>query len=82
MIYDVTKSESIDWIKVFIHFVCGAILGAFVGLWIWVRTGALESWDLGLALIGGFALVLGIASGVFLDRFWDGLMNFARGDWP
>jgi hypothetical protein len=82
MIYDEIKRESIDWIKVIIHFLCGGILGAFIGLWIWVRTGALESWDLGIALIGGFGLALGIASGVFLDRFWGGLRDFANGDWP
>jgi len=66
----------IDWFKVILHFVCGAVVGALVGLGLWVNDcGDGDSFCGGAFWIGGGAIVVGLLAGVFLDRFWDALKD-------
>ena len=49
-----------DWIKIQVHFVCGAILGVATT---WSSGG---SW----LLVCAAGLMVGLLAAVFLDRFW------------
>ncbi|MGV3530887.1 MAG: hypothetical protein ACO1QR_00850 [Chthoniobacteraceae bacterium] len=64
-----------DWLKFRVHFVCGAILGAFIGLKWWAHSdyASSTSWVPGVLFIGGGAILFGLIAGVASDRgdhFW------------
>jgi uncharacterized membrane protein YoaK (UPF0700 family) len=55
-----------DWEKTWIHFFCGAFLGAFSafawgGDWIWIIVSA---------------IVTGLLAAIFLDRFWEDFLRW------
>jgi hypothetical protein len=62
-----------DWFKFAVHFVCGAILGAVIGLGVWSRPQLnLGNSSLAGALcIGGGALIVGLAAAIATDEFWE-----------
>ncbi|MCD4825001.1 MAG: hypothetical protein K8S55_10350 [Phycisphaerae bacterium] len=74
--------ESIDWFKVIIHFVCGAVVGALAGVLLWLYLLDGESMQIGLMLIGGGAVVFGLLAGIFLERFWEGIKEHSDLFWP
>ncbi len=76
-----------DWLKRAIHFVCGAFVGACLGVLVvgmWWRTGGRQfgSDSMMEALVWGpiaGAVLIGLLSACFLDRFWAAIQD--RG-WP
>ncbi len=67
-----------DWQRFWIHFVCGALLGAGLGFLFWLRTG-----ESGVSLwlsTAGAAIVMAFLGGVFGDSFWERLVKLA-GRW-
>ena len=73
------NDEPYDWERFWIHFVCGALIGAGIGLSYWIR-----HWYVGYSgwvCIGLPALVVALLGGVFGDRFWEGLARFGRSGW-
>jgi len=62
-----------DWFKFGIHFFCGAILGAFIGLRAWGKSGYAfsSSWMPGVCFICGGALIVGLIAGVISNSGWD-----------
>jgi polyferredoxin len=64
-----------NWLKTIIHFVFGLVVGAVVGVFVWMRLhkrGSTEPLSLenDWMLIGGCALVFGLLAVVFTERFW------------
>ncbi len=73
-------SRKRDWLKFWVHFVCGAILGAFLGLKGWAHSdyATSTSWIPSVLFIGGGAILLGLVAGVAADNgdhFWHSLGN-------
>ncbi len=64
---------SIDWLRVVVHGVIGAVLGAGVGLMMW----AFWFHALGPWLMVGMALLCGLLAGILGDRFWDAWLEGA-----
>jgi hypothetical protein len=57
-----------DWERFWLHFICGALAGVFIGGLIWVRY-----WHEGLSgwlIIGGASLLSAVMGGVFGDVWW------------
>ncbi len=67
------KNAGKDWFGFWVHFVFGAIAGAFIGLWVWGRPafGFYESSLAGIICIGGGAILGGLLAGFGRDRFWE-----------
>ena len=76
------NGNRIDWFKVILHCVCGAVLGALVGLGFWAYWSDEHSMRIGVCWIGGGAIVAGLLAGVFLDRFWAALKEHGHWLWP
>ena len=57
-----------DWVKTQVHFACGIILGVLI------------SWSMGGGRleICATGLVVGILAAIFLDRFWESLLEWWR----
>ena len=62
----------IDWVRVIVHFICGAIFGFFIGLAVGMRY---FSFDHILLIILAFSLSMGFIAAVFGDRFWNSLSD-------
>jgi uncharacterized membrane protein YfcA len=64
-----TRKKKADWFKIGVYFVCGAVLGAPLGL------SLLSEWcDSTLAaimIILGSSFIVGLLSALLLDRFWN-----------
>jgi hypothetical protein len=54
-----------DWGKIWIHFICGFVLGAGLGF----------NYSYGWIGIFTIAISVAILAAIFLDRFWDGLTS-------
>jgi hypothetical protein len=70
--------EPYDWERFWLHFVCGAMAGAFIGVLIWMRY-----WHQGLSgwlIIGGASFLSALMGGVFGDIWW-AMMLQALGTW-
>lgn len=70
-----SRRPSADWWFGFgVRFVCGAILGALLGLSLWLALayGSPHGW----LLIAACALAMGLASGLWGDAFWHGLRDW------
>jgi hypothetical protein len=70
-----------DWSGFFVHFVCGAIIGAVLGFGIWVKSPEATSVPTspGFFYIGGSALIIGLIAGFVGDRFWQSFGDWFRG---
>lgn len=73
------KENRVDWVKVVVHLVCGAVLGAFLGLGLWIFWADMHFAAL---FIAGSALIAGCLAGLFLDRFWNWLRDHGHWLWP
>jgi hypothetical protein len=65
-----------DWLRFWIHFVCGALLGGLLGTGSW-----LHHWHSGMSplfWIGGCALAAGLVAGIWGDRFWESFLEDIR----
>jgi hypothetical protein len=62
-----------NWSKFWIHFFCGALLGAFGGCRAWSRSSSAlsTSFTPGIMYIVGGALVLGLIAGAASYTGWD-----------
>jgi hypothetical protein len=69
--------KKIDWLKVILHFICGAFLGALIGFGFWVYWFDEQSIRASLFWLSGGALVIGLLAAIFLDRFWEGLKRYS-----
>lgn len=71
------KNKKIDWAGLWLHALFGAVVGAVMGLWVWLRPrwGLYDSSFAGMVCVGGGALVVGIIAGLVRERFWDDLMR-------
>ena len=58
-----------DWFGFWIHFVCGAILGFFIGLRLWTLID-IESGISGLICVAGNIAFWGLLAGILRDRLW------------
>ena len=68
------EESTYDWERFWIHFVCGALLGAGIGFFFWFR-----NWHSGLSVwvcISFPALVVALLGGIYGDCFWEGFMKF------
>jgi len=64
-----------DWFGFWVHFVCGAIMGFFIGLGLWTRLSLwtlndIESGISGLICVGGNMAFWGFLAGILRDRLW------------
>ena len=66
-----------NWYRFWIHFVFGAILGAFLGVINITNVGSLSNRFIVFILIG-FALINGILAGIYEDNYW---LNIGRRWW-
>jgi CDP-diglyceride synthetase len=68
-----------DWEKTWVHFFCGAVVGAIIGVRLaWSLEHSQYSWAIGATLIVGAALLVGFLAAFFLDRFWDKFLDLFR----
>jgi hypothetical protein len=70
------SNHDYDWFRFWVHFVCGALLGAGLGFFSWMH-----NWHAGLSPwlpIGGSAFALALLGGIFGDRFWDWFLRNLR----
>jgi hypothetical protein len=56
-----------DWLRFWVHFVCGALLGGLLGI----------HWQSPL-WICGCALAVGLVAGIWGDRFWNRFLENMR----
>jgi hypothetical protein len=63
-----------DWFEFWVRFIFGAIAGALIGIWIWLR--AFTFISLGWIAIPVGALVFGFIAAWCGDRFWRSARNF------
>lgn len=61
-----------------LHFVCGFVIGGLAGFHFVGRHYTGDSVAAFLVAVLGCALVTGFIAGRYLDRFWDGLLNWFR----
>jgi UDP-N-acetylmuramyl pentapeptide phosphotransferase/UDP-N-acetylglucosamine-1-phosphate transferase len=69
--------------KFWVHFFCGALLGALCGFFVWGRSSYSSSASLmpGSVFVGGGALLLGLTAGIESDtgdHFWHSLRDWFR----
>jgi hypothetical protein len=57
-----------DWEKTWVHFFCGAVVGAGIGLYL----------DHGILFGLGGAILTGLLAAIFLDRFWETFLEWWR----
>ena len=69
-----TPDTSIDWVRVVVHGVIGAVLGAAVGVSMW----AFLFPDIGHWITLAMTLLCGVMAAILGDRFWDALQ---QGSW-
>ena len=60
-----------DWEKTWIHFFCGAILGAGLGFYFSPDPSEHNFWPTGAVFMVGGATIIGFLAAFFLDRFWE-----------
>lgn len=79
------KAERFDWLRLWIHFIFGAFIGALTGvvvLFAWFSVSATAP----LFLIFVWTFTIALLGGLYGDRFWDALGRlyrfFGRWDWP
>ena len=67
------KQNGRDWFKFFVHFVCGSVLGAVLGVGLWSRPefGLSESSSAGILCILFGAVLVGLAAAYAGDEFWE-----------
>lgn len=67
------KNSQTGWFAFWVHFVFGAVLGGFIGLWIWGRPvfDLYDSTLAGVACIGGGAVICGLLAGLGRESFWE-----------
>jgi hypothetical protein len=67
------KHKKTDWIAVWLNFVFGALVGAGVGLWVWLRPrwGLYNSSFASLVCVAGGALAVGLIAVILREGFWD-----------
>ena len=73
-----SEHQKRDWAKTRLHFVCGGLMGAGVGLYFWFDSTWNDSWLIGAAFIIGGGVALGILAGFFLDDFWENFLRLFR----
>lgn len=61
-----------------LHFVCGFVVGGLVAFRVLGRHYRTESVGAFLLAVLVCALVIGFIAGRYLDRFWDGLLDWFR----
>ncbi|MCK4752747.1 MAG: hypothetical protein KAS75_04815 [Planctomycetes bacterium] len=64
--------KSIDWVRAIVHFVCGAILGVFIGLSAMPPVAMENSVYFALVILT-CALVCGFIAAILGERFWQSL---------
>jgi hypothetical protein len=72
------SEQPYDWLRFWIHFVCGAIFGAGIGFFFWVH-----NWSTGSSswfCIAIPSLIVALLGGIYGDRFWEGFLR-AIGRW-
>jgi hypothetical protein len=63
--------------KFWVHFVCGFLVGGFIGFWIFFD---FESAGV-IADTTVFALMFAVLAGIYLDDFWDRFMAWVGRWW-
>jgi len=76
------SASSPGWLKVTLHALCGVVLGAVFGYFIWASPMYDEPLSTGVYWIVGGALLVGLLAALFLDRFWDWLKEQIPWLWP
>ncbi len=68
-----SKPPQRNWFKIGVHAFCGAVVGAMIGLRVWLRSHDAVSPSLwpGVIYIGGGALVVGLIAGLAAESGWD-----------
>lgn len=64
--------DSIDWVRVVVHFLIGAVVGAAAGFLLWGPDGSVAM------PVAACALSIGVLGAVFGDRFWHWFLDFVR----
>ncbi len=72
-----------DWLKFWIHFFCGALLGAIAGFTAWGRSSYGESTSFlpAVVFVGGGAILVGLIAGAAADtgdHFWHDVSGWFR----
>ncbi|MGH7991194.1 MAG: hypothetical protein ACREDS_13515 [Limisphaerales bacterium] len=70
-----------DWFGFWVHFSCGAILGALLGISMWVNFADNSSWRVGIIMIFGGAILIGIIAGSFQEGFWEAFKDWLSCFW-
>ena len=70
-----SEKPKVDWFAFWVHFVFGALLGAFVGLYCFIHSSYKDSiaWTPMLIFIGSGALSGGVIAGCRREDFWEWL---------
>jgi hypothetical protein len=68
----VKNTPKIDWLRFFIHFVFGAVIGGVFGFKCWAKSSYALSTSItpGILFVGGGAILFGFIAGCFRDDFW------------
>ena len=73
---DDARPPDFDWVGISVHFVCGAVLDGLLGFFLWIQAWPTASGQMALLMIGGPALILGLAAALWADRFWEHLPDW------
>ena len=69
------NENRIDWRRVIIHFVVGAVVGGAIGAGYWIFDPVDTDTDVGVVLVVAGAVLVGTLAAIFGDRFWESLKD-------
>ncbi|MEO7299190.1 MAG: hypothetical protein ABI042_11520 [Verrucomicrobiota bacterium] len=67
-----------DWEETWVHFFCGALVGAGLGFYLSFQFSENNSWQFITVFIVAGALLIGFLAAFFLDGFWEKFLEWFR----